>query len=199
MTEQVEQWICIKFALSLNIPPWKLFRWFRKPQLEIGSFIMTVHPLMHHVSCRIFLWNIKSLRWLTPATAQIWCPVTSSFYWFWEGRDFRPSMQFRKIQWGSWWRLGELCEAPRCLLWRGLRHHCPMYNVSCVFFNKCLFFILHGWIPSGQTSYVYIWIYIFLVDKWYPPYVEPLLYFKKLIVSNGLLFQAMILSGCIKS
>ena len=28
--------------------------------------------------------------------------------------------------------LGELCEVPRCLLWRGLRCHCPMYNVSCI-------------------------------------------------------------------
>ena len=26
----------------------------------------------------------------------------------------------------------------RCLLWSELRHHCPVYNVSCIFFNKCL-------------------------------------------------------------
>ena len=52
----------------------------------------------------------------------------------WKGRDFRPSMRFRKIQQGSWWWLGKLCEVPRCLLWRGLRCHCPMYNVSCVFY-----------------------------------------------------------------
>ena len=28
----------------------------------------------------------------------------------------------------------------RCLLWRGLKCHCPMYNVPCIFFNKCLYF-----------------------------------------------------------
>ena len=33
--------------------------------------------------------------------------------------------------------LGELCEVPRCLLWRWQRHHCPMFPVSCIFFNKC--------------------------------------------------------------
>ena len=56
-------------------------------------------------------------------------------------------MTFRKIWWGSWWRLAELCEVPRCLLWRGLRHHCPVYNVSCTYFNICLyFFIVHDWI-----------------------------------------------------
>ena len=30
--------------------------------------------------------------------------------------------------------LGELCEVPRCLLWRGLRHHCPLYNLSCMLY-----------------------------------------------------------------
>ena len=49
-------------------------------------------------------------------------------------------MRFRKVHWGGWWWLGELCEVPRCRLWRGLRHHCPTYNVSCIFFNKCLYF-----------------------------------------------------------
>ena len=62
-------------------------------------------------------------------------------------------MRFRKIQRSIWWWLGELCEVLRCLLWKGLRCHCPMYNVFCIFFNKCQFFIVHGWILSGQTSY----------------------------------------------
>ena len=43
-----------------------------------------------------------------------------------EGRDFRPLMRFKKIGWGSSWWLGELCEVPRCLLWKELKHHCPM-------------------------------------------------------------------------
>ena len=52
--------------------------------------------------------------------------------------------------------LGELCEVPRCLLWRGLRCYCPMDSVSCIFFNKCLFFLVHGWILTGQTSCPYL-------------------------------------------
>ena len=46
------------FALSLNITPWKLFRWFESPhygQLVVGSFIMTMLLFMHRVSCRVFL------------------------------------------------------------------------------------------------------------------------------------------------
>ena len=50
-------------------------------------------------------------------------------------------MKFRKIQWGSWWWLGELCEVSRCLLegnW-DIIVLCTMFLVSCIF-NKCLYF-----------------------------------------------------------
>ena len=63
-----------------------------------------------------------------------------------------------KILQGSWWWL-ELCELPRYLLWRGQRHHCHMYNVSCIFYllqYMLLFFILYGWIHSGQMSYEFL-------------------------------------------
>ena len=28
----------------------------------------------------------------------------------------------------------ENCEVPRCLFWRGLRHHCTIYNISCTLY-----------------------------------------------------------------
>ena len=95
-------------------------------QQVMGSFIMAMLLFVHHVLCRVFWWNMKSPRCLSLPTAQIWCPVTSSFSQNWshlsKGRYFRLLMRFRKIWQGSWWRLGELCEVPRCPLWRGLRH-----------------------------------------------------------------------------
>ena len=66
-------------------------------------------------------------------------------------------MRFKKIWWGSWKQLGELCEVLRCLLGRGLRHHCPMYDDSYILYliqQMFLFFILHCWICSRQTLYV---------------------------------------------
>ena len=45
-----------------------------------------------------------------------------------------------KYDGGSWWQLGEPQEVPRYSLWRGLRCHCPVYSVSCIFLNKCLYF-----------------------------------------------------------
>ena len=59
-------------------------------------------------------------------------------------------MRFRKIWQSSWWVVGKLCEVPRWLLWRGLRHHCPMSNVSCIFCNKCLYvsYCTAGYFPD---------------------------------------------------
>ena len=67
-------------------------------------------------------------------------------------------MRFRRIQKGSWWRSEELCEVPRCLLGRGLRYHCPLYNVSCILYllqQMSPFLTVHGWIVSGQASYTH--------------------------------------------
>ena len=79
-----------------------------------------------------------------PPTAQIWYPFD---FWLFpklksplKGKSFRPLMRFRKIRQGSWWRLGELCEVPKCILWRGWRCYCPMYNVSYIFLKKCFYF-----------------------------------------------------------
>ena len=53
-----------------------------------------------------FWWNIRSPRWLSPTTPQIWHPVNSDFSHtqnhLWKGGDFKPLMRFRKIEWGSW-------------------------------------------------------------------------------------------------
>ena len=34
----------------------------------------------------------------------------------------------------QWKRWCENCDVPRCLLWRELRCHCPMYNISCILY-----------------------------------------------------------------
>ena len=57
-----------------------------------------------------------------------------------KGKRFQTISEIQQNTMGNWRWLGELYEVPRCLLWRGLRCHCPVYNVSCIFFNKCLYF-----------------------------------------------------------
>ena len=69
MTEWVEQRICIRFCVKLNIPLQKLFRWFRRPQLwATGDWQFHHDNVPDHASCHMqsFRRNIKSLRWLSP-------------------------------------------------------------------------------------------------------------------------------------
>ena len=57
--------------LSLNIPPQILSgeecsEGSSYGQEVTGSFITAMRPLMHHIWCRAFWWDIKSPRWLSP-------------------------------------------------------------------------------------------------------------------------------------
>ena len=144
------------FPLSLTIPPQTLFRWFRS--LSGTMQCKTMHPLMHHILCRVFWWNIQLHRWLrfetihsdlTPYDFRLFPKLKSPV----KGKRFQTIseiqenimeqlMVFYRVFWTVEETLGELSEVPRCLLWRGLGHHCPMYNVSCIFifFNKCSYF-----------------------------------------------------------
>ena len=133
-------------------------------------------PLKHHLTYRIFSWNIKLSMWFSPLYSSVFVP--HDFWLFpkqnhlWKGRGSRLSMRFRKIQWGSWWRvqqrilqsiwtveemLGELCEVLGCLLWRWPRCHCPMYNVSSILYLLqliSLFFYI--WLDTFWTDLVYV-------------------------------------------
>ena len=137
MIERVEQRICIKLCIKLEHSSVETTGIIPKA-IAMGSWWLAASSQQHAHSCITSCAELFGETSLSPATAQIWHPATSGFSQnqndLWKGRDFRPLMRFRKIWWGSWWRLGELCKAPRCLLWRGLRHHFPMYNVSCILY-----------------------------------------------------------------
>ena len=130
------------FALSLNIRPWNYSddsEGHSYGKLVIGSFIMTIHLLTHHVSCRVFWWKIRSPRWLSALTflprfsaLRLWAsPQTKSPL---KAKRFQTISEIQENMTGQLMWLGELCEVPRCLLWRGLRCHCPTYNVPCILY-----------------------------------------------------------------
>ena len=70
MTERVEQDICIRFCINIEHSSAKTIWMIKKGhgygQLVIGNFMTTICPLVHHVLCRVFWWNITSPRWLSP-------------------------------------------------------------------------------------------------------------------------------------
>ena len=46
--------------------------------------------------------------------------------------------------------LGELGEVSRCLLWRGLRRHCPMSSVSCILLS----YSINVYFSDYMTGYI---------------------------------------------
>ena len=147
----VEQQICIKFWIKLEHSSVETIQMIQKVA-AMGNWWLAASSRQHalsvpHVSCRGFWWNIKSPRWLTPLQPRfgtlplLALPKLKSSL---KGKRFQTVYDIQENTTRQLMvRLGELCEVPRCLLWRGLWHHCPMYNVfvSRIFFNKCLYFL----------------------------------------------------------
>ena len=76
LTEQVEQQIYIKFFIRLKHSfletIWMIHKAAAKGNWWFTDSFMKMGLLLHSVLCRGFLQNIKSFRWLSPTTAQIW-------------------------------------------------------------------------------------------------------------------------------
>ena len=135
------------FVFSLHIPLWKLLRWFRRPTVWATGDWQLHRNTLARASHLVQSFLVK--HQITQVTQPPYSPdlVPCNFCLFpklkspLKGRDFRPSLRFRKIQRGSWWRLGELCEVPRAYFegdW-GIIGLCTMFLVSCIF-NKILYF-----------------------------------------------------------
>ena len=80
MTEEVEQQIYIKFCIKLEQSSMETIRMIQKAT-AMGNWWLAASSRQHVCSCitshAVFWCNIKSPRWLSLTTTQIWCPVTS--------------------------------------------------------------------------------------------------------------------------
>ena len=70
-------------AVSMNIPPWKVFRWFRRPQLwSTGDWQPYQDNMLTPVSYlmqRFFCETLNHPGDSAPPQPIIWHPVTSDF------------------------------------------------------------------------------------------------------------------------
>ena len=169
ITKQVEQWTCIRFCIKLNIPPWQLFRWFKRLQgwCNECSTNKSVAQMLQRWSRICWKWStfwkacseqntwecwmymgcnqqrsaagsVRTRRWSGDwfqklLCLRFWCRILAwnvswpnSFHGFCYQSRRNIVLQLLMMM------LGERCEVPRCLLWRGLRCHCLIYNVSCI-------------------------------------------------------------------
>ena len=129
-------------------------------QLVIGSFITTTCPFTHHVLCRVFWWNIHHPGDSAPVEPKF---GTCDFWLFPKLKSPLISFEREEIS-DHRWDSGKY-DAVADGYWENCVRSQGAYfevdwritpcSVSCIL-NKCHYFILHGWIHSGQTSYRFL-------------------------------------------
>ena len=126
-------------ALSLNILRWKLFGWFRRPQLwATGNW--QLHHDNAHASCLVQRFLAK--HQISQVTQPPYSPdlVSCDFLLFLKlksplkGKRFQTINEIQENMMGQLMMTERAVWVPSCLLWRGLRLHCPMYSVSGILY-----------------------------------------------------------------
>ena len=141
MTEWTEQWICIKFCVKFKHFSTETIQMIQKAA-AMGNQWLETSP--QQCACSSITSHAEFFGETSnhpddsappqPRFGALWLlgfPKSKITY---ERKEISIVKRFRNIQWNKWWWLGELCEVPRCLLWRRLRYHWSMYNGSCIMY-----------------------------------------------------------------
>ena len=137
------------FALSLNVPAWKLFGWFRRLSGMMQWVISSTSLQRAAYASRLIQSTFGETSnhpgdsiplspdlahydfWLFPKLESPFEREKISDHW-WDLGKYDSAVEgdsnkgFCTMFWTVEEVLGELCEVPRCVLWRELRHHCIM-------------------------------------------------------------------------
>ena len=92
--------------------------------------------------------------WLAASSRQRACSCTTSHAEFFGETSNHPGdSSLLQPRSGTLWLLA-FPKKKRCLLWRRLRCHCPLYTISYIFFNKCLYFSYYMAVYLLGRSYI---------------------------------------------
>ena len=141
--------------LSLNIPLWKLFGWFRRLQLwATGDWQLYHDNVPAHASCLLQSFLVK--QQITQDTQLPYSPdlVHGDFYLFRNSPSGFTKTTFERVEISDHRWDSEKCDEAADGDWencvRSQRAYfegdwgfivlCTVFLVSCIFFNKCLYF-----------------------------------------------------------
>ena len=148
MTEQVEQWICIKFGLKLEHSSAKIILMIQKAA-AMGNWWLAASSRQcacsYIMSCAKFFCKTSNHPGysapLQPRFGALWplaFPKTKITFEKEEISDHRwDSGKYNRAADGNW---ENYVRSQGAYSWWGLRCHGPMHKVSCIFFSKCLYF-----------------------------------------------------------
>ena len=169
ITEPVQQRICIKFHVKLEHSSKETF-WMVQKTPALGTWRLAASSRQCARSCIRSHAEFLVQHQITQVAQPPYNPdlVPCDFWLFpklkspLKGKIFQTVSEIQENTMGQLMVTGRLCEVPRCLLWRGLRRHCSIYSVSCIFFSKCVYFSYYevGYLLDRQYVCVYTYICI---------------------------------------
>ena len=139
MTEQVKQQTCIKFYIKLEHSSTETICMIQKAT-AMGNWWLAASSQQYPAHASHLVQSFLATHQI-PQVTQPHCSPDLAPCNFWlfpklksplTGKRFQTIDKIQEIRQGIWWWLVELWEVPRCLFWRGLKCHCPMYNVSYI-------------------------------------------------------------------
>ena len=141
MNEWVEQWIWTKFWVKLKHFSTETIQMMQKAA-AMGTWGLAASRRQRACSCIMSHAEFFGETSNHPGDSDPYIPdLVSCDFWLFpkqksplKGKRFQTFDEIQENTMGRWWPLRELCEVPRCLLWKVLRCHCPMYNVSCILY-----------------------------------------------------------------
>ena len=125
-------------ALSLNISPWKLFRWFRRPQLwATGDWQLHHDNAPAHASCAEFLVKHQ----ITQETQPPYSPdAVSCDFWLFpklkltlKGKRFQTVYEIQENMMEQLMAIRTTMRGPKVPSLEGCLY-CPMYNIFCILY-----------------------------------------------------------------
>ena len=168
MTEWVEQWICVKLCIKLEHSSAETIRMIQKAA-AMGNWWLAASSWQRAssriTSCAAFFGETSNhpgdsgpplqprFGTMRPKTKIAFERQEISDHW----RDSGKYGGAADVNWENCVRSqGAYFEGD----WGIVVLH-TIFLISCIFFNKCLFFISHGWIPSGQAMYIVFNCFVF--------------------------------------
>ena len=158
MTEQVEQWIWVQFCVKLEHSSVEAIQMIQKAT-AMSNWWLAALSQQHAHSCitslvQSFLVKHQVTRGLSPPTAQIWLlafPKTKITFEREEISDYQWDLgKYDGAADGEW----ENCVRTQGAYFEGdwgIIVLCTMFLVSCIFFNKCLYFYII-WLDTFWTD-----------------------------------------------
>ena len=137
MTEWVEQRICIRFCVKLEHSSAETIQ-VTQESAAVGNWWLAASSQRHTHSCITSRAEFFGETSNHPGDSAPYSPdlVPCDFWLFpklkspLKRKRCRTIDEIQETTTGQLMLTGRSLWGPGCLLWRGLRHHCPMYNLS---------------------------------------------------------------------